>query len=114
MYDDGFQPLISQVNMMEISHSGIISHKLKAWFMKELNADFKELNLNIYVFTYDVYFDSVISAMSRHLYLQQFAVFKNPLSLRKPMGFVESQSSNKIIWHTIWDKVKLITYVNKV
>ena len=84
---------------MEISHSDIINHKLKARFMKELNADFKELNLNIYIyiFTYDVYFDSIISAMSRHLYLQQFAVFKNPLSLRKPMGFVESQSLNEII-----------------
>lgn len=50
VYVDEFEPLISQVNMMEISHSDIINHKLKARFMKELNADFKELNLNIYIY----------------------------------------------------------------
>ena len=49
-YVDGFEPLILQVNMMEISHSGIIDDKLKAWFMKELNAEFKELNIYIYVY----------------------------------------------------------------
>ena len=41
--------------------------------------------------------DNIISAMSRHLYLQKFSVFKNPLNLRKPTGFVESQSPNEII-----------------
>ena len=42
--------------------------------------------------------EHIISAiMSRHLYLQKFSVFKNPLNLRKPMGFVESQSPNEII-----------------
>ena len=37
--------------------------------------------------------DNIISAMSRCI----FAGFKNPLNPRKPMGFVESQSSNEII-----------------
>ena len=66
------------------------------------------------IWYFDIYYGSVIIAMSRHLYLQQFSVFKNPLSLRKPISFVESQSPNEIIWHTIWDKVKFIVYVSKV
>ena len=37
--------------------------------------------------------DNIISAMSRRI----FAGFKNPLNPRKPMGFVESQSSDEII-----------------
>ena len=72
--------------------------------MKELNAS----EIYIYIYSYICMYiyiqshmmsiiDNIISAMSRHLYLQKFSVFKNPLNLRKPTGFVESQSPNEII-----------------
>ena len=69
MYGDGFEPVISEVNMMEISHSGIMDHKLKAWFMKELNAP----GIYIYIYTHSQMMsiiDNIISPMSRHVYLQ--------------------------------------------
>ena len=124
-YVDGFEPLILQVNMMEISHSGIINHKLKAWLMKELNAEFKELNIYIYIHTHThthtLKYDILIFILVVSLVLCQgicicsnLQFSKILLSLRKPIGFVESQSPNEIIWHTIWDKVKFIVYVSKV
>ena len=71
VYVDEFEPLISQVNMMEISHSGIMDHKLKAWFMKELNAP--GIYIYIYIHTHSQMMsiiDNIISPMSRHVYLQ--------------------------------------------
>ena len=55
---DGFEPLILQVNMMEISHSGIIDDKLKAWFMKELNAPgrYTHTHTHTHTHTYYVYY----------------------------------------------------------
>ena len=103
VYSDGFEPVISEVNMMEISHSGIMDHKLKSWFMKELNVPGKKKYIYIHSQMISI-IDNIISAMSRRI----FAGFKNPLNPTKPMGFVESQSSDEIIWHTIWDKVKFI------
>lgn len=47
---DGFEPYISQVNMIEVSRSIIINHKLKAWYMKELNS------AGVYILTYNVHY----------------------------------------------------------
>ena len=69
MYVDEFEPLISQVNMMEISHSDIINHKLKARFMKELNADFKELNLNIYIYSHMMFILIVSLVLCQDIYI---------------------------------------------
>ena len=64
MYIDGFEPLISQVNMMEISHSGIIDDKLKAWFMKELIAPGRYTHTHTHTHTHIMsIIDNIISAM---------------------------------------------------